>query len=1150
MAAATVCDKGVMLDTVTDSLTSRTRYTDALYQLPIHSRDDRWSVNLSTLGGSNRTGRKAVNRSLIMPVSTGSHSLLTSTTTLPSVLESNDHARLASYNLSASSSSQGRSLRPQPQSSAVNVAQGAFRPSWINDSANSSPSTTSSTLNSAITETSPVSSPQSPNSLLHSPFRQQKEKPSNRLTTDGRYTGMEQVQDDDVSPVRPSTSMSDSAALRKGRQMKNMKNLMINTNGISAKQNIDSKADKNDPPRPATQAGPAAPFKPGNLPAVSESAPASPSFIIPKMPPRRKPSKLGLTISTPDTDQKAVVPPTPGFGTSFAARHGTVPKPLQSIPQTPAFPPALSFQRSAPNSDNILSPSLGPPQGMSFPAATGKELRTPGLAPLGGMTLPPFGSVESSPGKRSSPGPERRDRYSIQKQRSMEIMDNSSEIVNHTISYTNSIPASDRPLSQEVKSPSYPEGPACIYPPNVFLYHQPTAEEARDFDVIINVAREVTNPFEIEAEEEKARRHAKNTEPVRPSRPSYRSVGVQTELLTEDYPPRNKSGTDVPDSAASEISFHDALERLDVTIDEETPATPKATRFQPEYIHLPWEHNSKVYEEWFEICKLIDERTKQGKRVLIHCQLGVSRSASLIVAYGIYLNPNLRPDEAREQAKSRSRWIDLNMHFMYELGDFKKLLQQKGVNGAQAPKAVAGHSAKLALAAPGLKRSKTDSGMLSPVLSMPPTPMSAVSDLSSSVALSSDESKEAQLASEVSTPSYATFGPSSAPAEVGFDPVKSAADTNGPTAHLATLPTRTKALPTAQDHTKLPAPAEVPQRQPSPALRTPGFADMPGGWARTPADSRPTSMVFPGSSAAQGFSDGKTSEKTPTQLSPAPSYVSSIHSNDDKPKRPASFRGLPRMPSFGSGLSSLGSFFLKRSSSSASKTSRTSSPIASETAPSFKRRTSTQAISSSSNARGDLSPSSDLKKPPSLPSLRTMFSGSPTPHKPALNVTLEPIPQSAVGQGPTENELAEMMSPRAQEFTPAPFMRPTTSHHAMTGLTMDQHRKAEGQASGGRKRQSLSLEEMNALNATNAAVNHLTIAGMKRAGSEASTRKSRAPQPIISTDDKVNGLGNALDSSVRELMSPGAQERDPRSPPSHGVLAKEERVMPSIDDIL
>ena len=68
---------------------------------------------------------------------------------------------------------------------------------------------------------------------------------------------------------------------------------------------------------------------------------------------------------------------------------------------------------------------------------------------------------------------------------------------------------------------------------------------------------------------------------------------------------------------------------------------------------------------------------RAGKKVLIHCQLGVSRSASLIVAYGIYKNPRLSPDEARERAKRRSRFIDLNMHFMYELGDFKKLLREK-----------------------------------------------------------------------------------------------------------------------------------------------------------------------------------------------------------------------------------------------------------------------------------------------------------------------------------------------------------------------------------------------------------------------------------------------------------------------------------------
>lgn len=1150
MATAAVCDKGIMSNANTDTLLSRSRYIDSLHNLPFHSRHDRWSASLNVSGGPDRSARNVVNRSLIMPISTGSHSLLTSTATLPSVLETESHARLASYNPSASTSTLSRSLRPQPHPSAVPTSNGAYRPSYMSDSPNSSPSTTTSTLNSAITETSPVSSPQSPSSLLHSPLRHQKDRSSNGLETDAAQTGMEHLRLEDASPVRPSTSMSDSAALRKGRQMKNMKNLSINTNGISARQNIDDKSDKNDPPRPATQAGPAAPFKPGNLPAVSESAPVSPSFIIPKMPPRRKPSKLGLTISTPDTDQKAVIPPTPSFGASFAARHGSAPAPLQSIPQTPAFPPALTLQRSAPSSDNVLSPSLGPPGGMSFPSVTGRELRTPALAPHGGMTLPPFGSVDSSPSKRSSSGGDNYAPFSLQKQRSTESMDN-SEIVNHTISYTNSIPASDRPLSQEVKSPSYPEGPICIYPPNVFLYHQPTAEEARDFDVIINVAREVTNPFEIEAEEEKARRHAKNTEPVQPPRPSYRSVGVQVELLTEDYPPRNSSSGQVPDSAASEISFHDVLERLAITTEEEAPPTPKASRPQPEYIHLPWEHNSKVYEEWYEICKLIDERVKQGKRVLIHCQLGVSRSASLIVAYGIYQNPNLRPDEAREQAKGRSRWIDLNMHFMYELGDFKKLLQQKGVNGAQLPRATAGHSAKGALTLAGLQRSKTDTAMLSPVLSMPPTPMSAVSDLSGSVALSSDESKDAHFTSEVSTPSYATFGPSSAPAQTAWDSVKQMGGHANETAPpLPPIATRTQALHSASELTRLPAPAEAPQRQPSPALKTPGFSDMPGGWAKTPADSRPTSMVFPSALSGQEANGSRPAERTPTQLSPAPSYVSSIQSTDDKPKRPASFRGLPRMPSFGSGLSSLGSFFLKRSSSTASKASRTSSPVPGETPPSYKRRTSTQAITPVFKSQTDPSPSPDLKKPPSLPSLRTMFKGSPNPHKPVLNMTLEPIPQSAVGQGPTENELAAMLSPRAQEFTPAPFMRPTTSHHAMSGLTMDQHKQAEGQNSGGRKRQSLSLEEMNALNATNAAVNHLTIAGMKRAESGASARKGRVPQPIIATEERLNGQEGTLDNSVREVMSPGAQERDPRSPPSHGVLAKEERVMPSIDDIL
>jgi len=48
------------------------------------------------------------------------------------------------------------------------------------------------------------------------------------------------------------------------------------------------------------------------------------------------------------------------------------------------------------------------------------------------------------------------------------------------------------------KSPAYPNGPACIYEPNIYLFSEPDAEMARNFDVIFNVAREVVNPFKKE----------------------------------------------------------------------------------------------------------------------------------------------------------------------------------------------------------------------------------------------------------------------------------------------------------------------------------------------------------------------------------------------------------------------------------------------------------------------------------------------------------------------------------------------------------------------------------------------------------------------------------------------------------------------------
>lgn len=41
----------------------------------------------------------------------------------------------------------------------------------------------------------------------------------------------------------------------------------------------------------------------------------------------------------------------------------------------------------------------------------------------------------------------------------------------------------------------YPNGPIRIYDSGVYLYLEPTAQEASQFDVVVNVAKEVAGPF-------------------------------------------------------------------------------------------------------------------------------------------------------------------------------------------------------------------------------------------------------------------------------------------------------------------------------------------------------------------------------------------------------------------------------------------------------------------------------------------------------------------------------------------------------------------------------------------------------------------------------------------------------------------------------
>ncbi|KAM3434373.1 hypothetical protein MY4824_005453 [Beauveria thailandica] len=335
--------------------------------------------------------------------------------------------------------------------------------------------------------------------------------------------------------------------------------------------------------------------------------PATPCFIKPQiMAMKRKPSQLSLQTNTQD-----------------------LVRPVLEVPPSPAMPPilqrrALKHSTSTPHMLSVIKTSLGPTL-PPLPSSRMLERNESGLSEV----LRPMKT-----GMRSS--------------FDAAISEESSPIKPQMANRQDFEPYDESINNEDQKSPTYPDGPIAIYGDEVYLYLEPTVEEASKFDVVFNVAREVENPFEV-----LQRKQAKEKE----TRP--------------DFSP-------IPDSAVTTASFATAFEFLPDENSIETPTTPKANPLKtPEYIHIPWDHNTDIAPDLMQLCETIHGYTKQGNKVLIHCQQGASRSASLIIAYGLYLNPELSVNDAYYAAQAKSRWISPNMKLMYSLQDFQKELSKK-----------------------------------------------------------------------------------------------------------------------------------------------------------------------------------------------------------------------------------------------------------------------------------------------------------------------------------------------------------------------------------------------------------------------------------------------------------------------------------------
>ncbi|KAK3379553.1 hypothetical protein B0T24DRAFT_522919 [Lasiosphaeria ovina] len=362
----------------------------------------------------------------------------------------------------------------------------------------------------------------------------------------------------------------------------------------------------------------------GSLTTSMVSEPTSPSFIKPAIPAmKRKPSQLSLKTNTSD----------------LATRATTL-----EIPSSPSIPPilqrrALKHSTSSPHMlSGLKSATFGPAGGMTIPTVLERNetglssfLRPPRQAWPAGTTAIDTTTIaeEDSPIK---PQIANRSTFEVEPFHEMEN-------------------------NEDQKTPGYPDGPICIYDDNVYLYLEPTADEAARFDVVINVAREVSNPF--------------------------KSFGNTQQLPAPETQDKPMEDSPIPDTALTAASFSTAFEFLPEEPVADTPTTPRAQPFrEPEYIHMPWDHNTDIGQDLYGLCETIDKRTKEGKKVLIHCQQGASRSASLIIAYGIYQNPELSVNDAYYSAQAKSRWISPNMRLMYCLQDFQKEISKKKLSSA------------------------------------------------------------------------------------------------------------------------------------------------------------------------------------------------------------------------------------------------------------------------------------------------------------------------------------------------------------------------------------------------------------------------------------------------------------------------------------
>ncbi|EUC53815.1 dual specificity phosphatase, catalytic domain protein [Rhizoctonia solani AG-3 Rhs1AP] len=223
----------------------------------------------------------------------------------------------------------------------------------------------------------------------------------------------------------------------------------------------------------------------------------------------------------------------------------------------------------------------------------------------------------------------------------------------------------------------YANGPIEILP-GIWLGQEENARNwsdlaSRGIRWVLNVAKEVAPPYMDDA-----------PTPVDPREPPKTAVDERLRI---------RPSASNPNLAQPQSAFLSRRRPGPPPAQTEQPQ-PRAVPFVPPtgdspllYIHLPWSHGqSDLVRSGFPTAmSFVDHAQRKGQGVLIHCQCGVSRSATLVIALVMRASMAAEvPDDLKSiqggmhnayaYVKEKSKWVGPNMSLIYQLTEYERAL--------------------------------------------------------------------------------------------------------------------------------------------------------------------------------------------------------------------------------------------------------------------------------------------------------------------------------------------------------------------------------------------------------------------------------------------------------------------------------------------